>query len=57
MWHHVICMMWQIQIFYYYRNKVWKLVHRPKDYPVIKPKWFFEKKLDKTSVVLYIKLG
>ena len=34
------------------RNKVWKLVPRPKDYPIVGTKWVFKNKLDESGNVI-----
>ena len=34
------------------RNKVWTLVPRPKDHPIIGAKWVFRNKIDKSGVVV-----
>ena len=33
------------------RNKVWDLVPRPRDHPIIDPKWIFRNKLDEQGQV------
>ena len=33
------------------RNKVWDLVDRPEDYPIIGTKWVFRNKLDENGYV------
>ncbi|GKV21675.1 hypothetical protein SLEP1_g31631 [Rubroshorea leprosula] len=34
------------------RNKVWNLVSRPKDHPIIGTKWVFRNKLDENGIVV-----
>jgi len=39
------------------RNKVWKLVDKPNDHPVIGTKWVFRKKLDEHGIVRLVAKG
>ncbi|GKV48992.1 hypothetical protein SLEP1_g55766 [Rubroshorea leprosula] len=39
------------------RNKVWNLVSRPKDHPIIGTKWVFRNKLDENGIVVRNKAG
>ena len=34
------------------RNKVWILIDRPNDYPIIRTKWMFRNKLDENRIIV-----
>ena len=48
--HWIIAM--QEELNQFERNKVWKLVDKPNNYPVIETKWVFRNKLDEHGIII-----